>query len=50
MATWLAEEAWAAMPATLTSEQVLALRDKAFRAKGRRFANYVVQVLRLTLE
>lgn len=34
---------------TLTPQAVLALRDKAFRQKKRRFANYVVQVLSLTL-
>lgn len=35
---------------TLTTAAVFDLRDKAARAKGRRFGNYVVQVLRLTLE
>jgi integrase len=34
---------------TLDAAQVYKLRDKANREKGRRFANYVVQVLRLTL-
>lgn len=36
--------------ATLTIGMVYRLRDKAFRARGRRFANYVMQVLSLTLE
>ena len=47
---WLGEAAWTMFPASLTSEEVLALRDKAFAEKGRRFANYVIQVLRLTIE
>ena len=34
----------------MTTASLLALRDKAATAKGDRFANYVVQVLRLTLE
>lgn len=33
----------------LTAGQVAGLRDKAAQAKGRRFGNYVVSVLRLTL-
>lgn len=31
----------------ITTKQIIGLRDKAFNAKGRRFANYVVQVLRM---
>lgn len=34
----------------ITAQQVLALRDKAAKAKGRRFGNYVLQVLRLVID
>ena len=34
----------------MTGAEIIALRDKAFGERRRRFANYVVQVLRLTLE
>lgn len=34
----------------ITTGQIFRLRDKAARAKGRRFGNYVAQVMRLTLE
>ncbi|HEV2366028.1 MAG TPA: hypothetical protein VGS12_17725 [Caulobacteraceae bacterium] len=46
---WLGEAAKLPI-ARLTSAKVWGLRDKAAAAKGRRFGNYVVQVLRLTLE
>lgn len=38
------------MLSKMTAPSIYALRDKAARQKGRRFANYVVSVLRLTLE
>jgi integrase len=47
---WLGEAAERRLISTLTSAQVIALRDKAEGERGRRFGNYVVQVLRLTLE
>ena len=46
---WLGPAAEKARVRSITSEQVLALRDKAFKAKGRRFANYVVSVLHILL-
>lgn len=44
---WLGEAADKAVLRAITTRQVIGLRDKAFAAKGRRFANYVVQVLRM---
>lgn len=44
---WLGPAAEKAVLRAITSAHVVGLRDKAFKAKGRRFANYVVQVLRL---
>ncbi len=44
---WVGEGAKRAVVRSIAPKQVVALRDKAFRAKGRRFANYVVQVLRM---
>lgn len=44
---WLGPAAEQAMVARVTSAQVIALRDKAFKQRGLRFANYVVAVLRL---
>jgi integrase len=44
---WLGAGAEKAVLRAITSRQVIGLRDKAFNAKGRRFANYVVQVLRM---
>jgi integrase len=46
---WLGSAAERAMVRSITSEEVLKLRDKAFKAKGRRFANYVVTVLHILL-
>lgn len=46
---WLGKAAEKAAVRAITSPQVLALRDKAFKAKGRRFANYVVTVLHIVL-
>lgn len=46
---WLGKDAERLL-SDLTPGGVYKLRDKADRQKGRRFANYVVQVLRLTLE
>ncbi|MFI4933052.1 MAG: tyrosine-type recombinase/integrase [Caulobacterales bacterium] len=46
---WLGEAAERRRIATLTPGMVYGLRDKAAAEKGRRFGNYVVQVLRLTL-
>lgn len=46
---WLGNGAEKAVVREISSEQVLALRDKAFKAKGRRFANYVVTVLSIVL-
>lgn len=47
---WLGDAAASKPLATLTPADVLKLRDKAGTQKGRRFANYVVAVLRLTIE
>lgn len=47
---WLGKAAEKATVKAITPEQVLALRDKAAKAKGRRFGNYVLQVLRLVIE
>ncbi len=47
---WIGAGAHAALMSALRSEDILKLRDKAYRGKGLRFANYVVQVLRLVLE
>lgn len=46
---WLGNAADKAVVRAITPQQVLALRDKAFKAKGRRFANYVVTVLHIVL-
>jgi integrase len=46
---WLGAAAEKARVRSITSENVLALRDKAFKTKGRRFANYVVSVLHILL-
>jgi integrase len=48
---WLTDaSAGRIMVRQLTTGDLYKLRDKAATAKGRRFANYVVQVMRLTLE
>ena len=47
---WLGPAAEKALVKLITPSQVLALRDKAAAAKGRRFGNYVLQVVRLVLE
>jgi integrase len=48
---WLGDASTAKiMVRQLTAGDLYKLRDKAASAKGRRFANYVVQVMRLTLE
>jgi integrase len=44
---WLGPAAEKAVLRAITTKHVVGLRDKAFDAKGRRFANYVVQVLRM---
>lgn len=44
---WLGPAAEKAFLRAVEPRHVIALRDKAFKAKGRRFANYVVQVLRM---
>jgi hypothetical protein len=44
---WLGPAAEKAVLRAITTRQVIGLRDKAFSEKGRRFANYVVQVLRM---
>lgn len=44
---WIGDGAKQAVVRSIKTSQVVALRDKAFKAKGRRFANYVVQVLRM---
>lgn len=44
---WIGDSAHKAVLLAITPAQVIGLRDKAFKAKGRRFANYVVQVLRM---
>lgn len=46
---WIGPAANKVMVRTITSQAVLALRDKAFKAKGRRFANYVITVLHIVL-
>lgn len=47
---WIGDSADRAHVRTMTLAQIVKLRDKAATAKGRRFANYVVQVLRLVME
>lgn len=47
---WLGPAADKAVLGRLSAGQIFSLRDKAAKAKGRRFANYVVQVMRLVLE
>jgi integrase len=47
---WLGEGAHRMLPRLATKGDIIRLRDKAASEKGRRFANYVVQVVRLTLE
>ena len=44
---WLGPAAEKGHLRAIEPRHVIALRDKAFKAKGRRFANYVVQVLRM---
>lgn len=44
---WIGPAAHKAVVRAITSKQVIDLRDRAFRARGRRFGNYVVQVLRM---
>lgn len=46
---WLAKSADKAILRKITTAEIIGLRDKAFRQKGRRFANYVVQVVRMLL-
>lgn len=47
---WLGTAAEKAYVKAIMPGQVLALRDKAAKAKGRRFGNYVLQVIRLVIE
>lgn len=47
---WLGKGAEKAVVRAITSAHVVALRDKAFKAHGRRFANYVVTVLGILLK
>lgn len=47
---WIGPAAEKALLHTMKPSDILRLRDKAEAAKGRRFANYVVAVLSLTLE
>lgn len=47
---WIGEAADKASVRSMKLAHVVRLRDKAAKEKGRRFANYVVQVLRLVLE
>ena len=44
---WLGKAAAVALVRKTETKHVVKLRDDAFRKKGRRFANYVVQVLRM---
>lgn len=44
---WLGPAAHKAVVRAIASKHVVRLRDDAFKTKGRRFANYVVQVLRM---
>lgn len=46
---WLGQAAERAMVKAITSAQVIKLRDKAEKERGRRFGNYVLQVVRLVL-
>lgn len=46
---WLGAAAEKAIVKTMTAQQIIALRDRADAQRGRRFANYVVQVVRLVL-
>lgn len=47
---WIGDAADKAIVARLSTPDIIRLRDKAAAAKGRRFANYVVAVLRMLLE
>ncbi|MDP1873705.1 tyrosine-type recombinase/integrase [Phenylobacterium sp.] len=44
---WIGAAAESAQVRRIDTAKVVALRDKAFKAKGRRFSTYVVQVLRM---
>jgi integrase len=44
---WLGAAAYQAALRSVRPDELVRLRDKAFRAHGRRFANYTIQVLRL---
>lgn len=46
---WLGPAADRAVVRAMTPAQILKLRDKAAKERGRRFGNYVLQVVRLTL-
>lgn len=46
---WMGVAAERAIVKQMTSKQILQLRDKAFRERGVRFGNYVLQVVRLVL-
>jgi integrase len=47
---WIGKGAESVMVRRIALPDVMKLRDKAAKQKGRRFGNYVVQVLRLVLE
>jgi len=47
---WLGEAAERGSASSLSAEAIKGLRDKAADERGRRFGNYVLQVIRLTLE
>lgn len=47
---WIGGAAEKAIVKAILPEQVLSLRDKGAKARGRRFGNYVLQVLRLVIE
>lgn len=46
---WLGDGAKKAIVKLMTSQDIIRLRDKAEKARGRRFGNYVLQVVRLVL-
>lgn len=47
---WIGPGAERAIVKLITTREVIALRDRAYKARRRRFGNYVLQVLRLLLE
>jgi integrase len=47
---WIGDRANSMIPDILEARHVAQIRDEAHNAKGQRFSNYVIQVMRLTIE